>query len=257
MEHDDPAVVVRSLRLGLDLGRLHVDTAELYGAGRVEELVGEALLGRREGVFLVSKVLPQNASRSGTRAACERSLKRLRTDHLDCYLLHWPGHHPLEGTLEAFEDLAREGKILSYGVSNFDDEELERAVALAGPGRIACNQILYHLGQRSSEHRVIPTAEAYGVAIVGYTPFGRAAFPPLSGGAALQRIAERHGATARQVVLSFLTRRSSLFAIPKASTEAHVRENAGAAGLLLTTDDLAEIEEAFPVGPPRPGVARI
>jgi diketogulonate reductase-like aldo/keto reductase len=244
----DRAGAVEALRRGLDLGMTHVDTAEMYGAA--ETIVGEAIAGRRDEVFLVSKVLPENASRKGTIAACERSLARLRTEKLDCYLLHWPGRHPLEDTIAAFEQLARDGKIGSWGVSNFDVSDLESALAIAGPGRIACNQVLYHLKERAIEHAVIRWSEEHGVAVVGYSPFGHGRFPrPDSpGGRVLQRIAKAHGATPRQVALRFLVRRPSLFTIPKASRAEHASENAGAGDLPLTPAELALIDEAFPVG---------
>lgn len=257
MEHDDPKAVVRALRVGLERGLRHVDTAELYGGGRVEELVGEALAGRRDEAFVVSKVMPHNASYQGTLAACERSLRLLGMDYLDGYLLHWPGAHPLSETLQAFDELVRAGKIRWYGVSNFDAAGLAEAVRIAGPGRIACNQILYHLAERSSEHEVIPFCEANDIAVVGYTPFGRAAFPPRRGGAVLERLAAARGVTPRQLALAYLTRRPSLFAIPKASQPSHVEENAGAAKLVLTPAELLEVEAAFPRGAPRRGVARI
>ena len=257
MEHDDPKSVVRALRTGLDLGLKHVDTAELYGGGRVEELVAEALAGRRDEAFVVSKVMPHNASYAGTLAACEKSLRLLRMDYLDGYLLHWPGAHPLEETLRAFEELVRAGKIRWYGVSNFDASELGEAIRIAGPGRIACNQILYHLGERSSENEVIPFCEANDIAVVGYTPFGRATFPPRKGGAVLERLAAARGVTPRQLALAYLTRRPSLFAIPKASEPSHVEENARAGELVLTPAELLEVETAFPRGAPRRGVARI
>ncbi len=251
MEGDDPKSVVQALRAGLDLGLTHLDTAELYGQGRVEEaLVAKAIEGRRDEVFLVSKVMPSNATREGTVAACERSLRRLGTDRLDCYLLHWPGAHPLEGTVAAFEALVKAGKIRSWGVSNFGVEDLEEVQALAGKGRIACNQVLYHLEERAIEHAVIPWCEAQGVAVVAYSPFGNGQFPsPTSaGGKVLASIAEAHGATPFQVALQFLVRRPSVFAIPKASDVAHVRDNAGAASLKLTKEELQRIDEAFPRG---------
>ena len=171
----------------------HIDTAEMYGAGAAEQIVGEAIAGRRDEVFLVSKVLPQNASRRGTLTACERSLARLNTDRLDCYLLHWRGQHPLEDTFAAFEQLLTEGKILSWGVSNFDVADLEEASAIAQPGHIACNQVLYHLQERAIEHTVLPWCEEHGVAVVGYSPFGHGSFPGprTSGGRVLQQIAGR------------------------------------------------------------------
>ena len=257
MENDDATSAVRALRRGLDLGMTHVDTAELYGSGRAEELVREAIAGRRDEVFLVSKVLPTNASRRGTLKACEASLKRLGTDRLDCYLLHWSGSHPLADTLAAFEDLVQQGKIRSFGVSNFDAAELEQALALAGPGRIACNQVLYHLGERTIEHEVVPFCEKHGIAVVGYTPFGRGAFPPASGRAELSALAENKGVTPHALALAFLTRRPSLFAIPKSSDARHVEENAGGLSLSLSSAEIAAIDSAFPVGKRRRGVATL
>jgi diketogulonate reductase-like aldo/keto reductase len=248
MEHDDRRAAIAALRAGIDLGMTHIDTAELYGAGRVEEqIVSEAIAGRRDELYLVSKVMPTNASRAGTLRACEQSLKRLRTDHLDCYLLHWPGAHPLEDTITAFESLCESGKIRSWGVSNFDAGELQEAFDIAGPGKIACNQVLYHLAQRSIEHDVVPWCDAHGVAVVGYTPFGRSKFPPPGAGSkVLEDIAQQRGATVRQVTLAFLSRAPYLFGIPKASNAAHVRENAGAAQVELDAADIAAIDAAFP-----------
>jgi diketogulonate reductase-like aldo/keto reductase len=255
MEGDDRASAVQSLKLGIELGLTHIDTAEMYGSGRVEELVAEAIAGQRERLFLVSKVLPDNASRKGTIRACENTLKRLNTDHLDCYLLHWPGRHALSDTIAAFEELESAGKIRSWGVSNFDETELDQALSIAGPGRIACNQVLYHLGERSIEHAVLPWCEANGVALVGYTPFGRAKFPPSgSGGDALARIAKARGKTVRQVALAFLTRKPNLFAIPKASKPEHVRDNAGALGLELSPEEIDAIDAGFPMSKKRRGV---
>jgi len=201
-------------------------------------------------VFLVSKVMPSNATRSGTLKACEKTLKRLGTDHLDLYLLHWPGHHPLEDTLAAFEDLERSGKIRFFGLSNFDTTELERAIAIVGERRIACNQVLYHLEERRIEHRVMPFCEAHDIAVVGYSPFGQGHFVSERSASyrVLAEIAKSHGATPRQVALKFLVRREDLFAIPKTSNRAHVAENAKAADLVLTSDDLARIDAAFPLG---------
>src|SRR6185436_19097334 len=181
---------------------------------------GQAIEGRRDEVFLVSKVIPSNASHYGTIEHCEQTLKRLRTDHLDCYLLHWPGSYPLEDTIAAFEALVKAGKTRAWGVSNFDEGELASALEIAGPGRIACNQVLYHLQERSIEHAVLPWCEAHGVAVVGYTPYGqnRKFPPPGPGGAVLSELAERLGATARQIALAFLTRRPELFAIPKSTS---------------------------------------
>jgi diketogulonate reductase-like aldo/keto reductase len=245
------ASAVAALRRGLDLGMTHIDTAEMYGWGAAEELVGEAIAGRRDEVFLVSKVVPNNASRSGTRAACERSLAHLNTDRLDCYLLHWRGRHPLEDTIAAFEELRRAGKILSWGVSNFDVSDLEEAWTIAGQDRLACNQVLYHLQQRAVEHAVIPWCEHHGVAVTAYSPFGHGRFPGpnTAGGRVLADIAKAHDATPRQVALAFLTRRPALFTIPKASSPTHAEENAGAGELHFSNIELARIDAAFPRGP--------
>jgi diketogulonate reductase-like aldo/keto reductase len=248
IDRGDRARAIAALRRGLDLGMTHIDTAELYGSA--EEIVGEAIAGRRDEVFLVSKVIPDNASRRGTIAACEQSLARLRTDWLDCYLLHWPGQHPLDDTIAAFEQLQREGKIRSWGVSNFDVPDLAGALSIAGEGRIACNQVLYHLQERAIEHAVIPWCEEHGVAVVGYSPFGHGRFPGprTKGGRVLQEIAAAHGATPRQVALRFLVRWPFLFTIPKASSPEHAAENAGAGDLQLTEAELARIDAAFPRG---------
>jgi diketogulonate reductase-like aldo/keto reductase len=252
IEHGDRREAVAALRRGLDLGMSHIDTAEMYGDGAAEALVGEATAGRRDEVFLVSKVLPHNASRAGTVAACERSLARLATDRLDCYLLHWRGAHPLGETIAAFEELQRTGKIMSWGVSNFDAGDLREAEGIAGPGRIACDQVLYHPGQRDIEHAVIPWCDAHNAAVVAYSPFGHDSFPGprSSGGRALAEIARAHGATPRQVALAFLVRRANVFAIPKAASLAHVEENAGAGDLELAPDEIARIDKAFPLGRP-------
>jgi diketogulonate reductase-like aldo/keto reductase len=251
IEDGDRKTVIAGLRRGLDLGATHIDTAEMYGSGAAEEVVGEAIAGRRDEVFLVSKVLPSNASRRGTIAACERSLAHLKTDRLDCYLLHWSGSHPLEETIAAFEQLQSQGKIMSWGVSNFDVSELEEVYNIAGAGRLTCNQVLYHLKERAIEHAVIPWCERHGVAVVGYSPFGHGDFPGSgsTGGRLLQAIADAHGATPRQVALRFLLRYPSMFTIPKASNPAHAEENAGAGKLHLTDAEIASIDKAFPRGP--------
>jgi diketogulonate reductase-like aldo/keto reductase len=253
IEDGDRREAVAALRRGLDLGMNHIDSAEMYGDGAAEAVVGEAIAGRRDEVFLVSKVLPHNASRAGTLAACERSLRHLKTDRLDCYLLHWRGQHPLAETIGAFAELIRAGKILAWGVSNFDTDDLDEAEAaaktIAGAGAMACNQVLYHLGERHIEHAVIPWCETHGVAVTGYSPFGHDDFPqPRSaGGRVLAEIARTHGATAREVALAFLVRRTGVFTIPKAGTVAHVEENAGAGDLALGPDEIARIEAAFPL----------
>jgi diketogulonate reductase-like aldo/keto reductase len=249
IDHGDRQRAVASLRRGLDLGMNHIDTAEMYGDA--ELVVADAIEGRRDDCFLVSKVLPSNASRRGTIAACERSLSRLRTDRLDCYLLHWRGGFALEETVAAFDELVRAGKILSWGVSNFDVDDLEELLAVAGPGRIACNQVLYHLQERAIEHAVIPWCEQHQVAVVAYSPFGHDDFPEArsAGGRVLAEIAARYDARPRQIALAFLTRRPSVFAIPKASLADHAADNAGAARVVLSADDLAMLDRAFARGP--------
>jgi diketogulonate reductase-like aldo/keto reductase len=252
MGDGDRRAAVAALRRGLDLGMTHVDTAEMYDGA--EAVVGEAISGRREEVFLVSKVLPSNASRAGVVAACERSLKRLGTEWLDCYLLHWPGRHRLEDTIAGFDRLASDGKIRSWGLSNFDVDGLEEALRIAGPGQIACNQVLYHLAERAIEHAVLPWCAARGVSVVAYSPFGSGDFPaPRSaGGRVLADVAAAHGATARQVALAFLVREAGVFAIPKAGDVAHVEDNAGADGVRLSAEEVEKIAAAFPLGVPGP-----
>jgi diketogulonate reductase-like aldo/keto reductase len=247
LEQDDPAAAIAALRRGLDRGMTHIDTAEMYGDGAAEELVGEAIVGRRDEVFLVTKVLPHHASATGTIAACERSLRRLRTDRIDCYLLHWRGPRKLADTIAAFEELRRDGKILSWGVSNFDVRDLEEALAIAGERLLACNQVLYHLEERAIEHAVLPWCERHGIAVTGYSPFGHGRFPgPRSAqGKVLAKIAAAHDATPRQVVLAFLARRPSLFAIPKASKVAHAVENGGDGEVRLTDAEIDVIDAAF------------
>jgi diketogulonate reductase-like aldo/keto reductase len=254
LEHECAAAIA-ALRRGLDAGMTHVDTAEMYGSGAVEELVGEAIAGRRDEVFLASKVLPENASRRGTVAACERSLARLRTDRLDLYLLHWPGDHPIEETVSAFEALRASGKILAWGVSNFAVDELGEVLEIAGPGRVACNQVLYHLRERAIEHEMIPFCAEHGIAVVAYSPFGSGQFPARD--RTLRAIADVHGATPYQVALRFLVREPHVFAIPKAARVEHALENAGAVQLTLTDDDVHRIERAFPRGRRRKGVPMI
>jgi diketogulonate reductase-like aldo/keto reductase len=240
---------VAALRRGIDLGMTHIDTAEMYGDA--EFVIAEAIAGRRDEIFLVSKVLPSNASRRGTITACERSLKRLKTDRLDCYLLHWRGSYPLAETVAAFDELVSAGKIRSWGVSNFDSDDLDEMLAVAGRGKIACNQVLYHLQERAIEHAVIPWCTQHGVAVVAYSPFGHNDFPsPRSkSGDILQAIAAAHGASVRQVALGFLTRETSVFAIPKASTPEHAADNAAAGELTLGEKEIAALDQAFPRGP--------
>ncbi len=234
---------VAALRLGLDLGLSLVDTAEMYADGRAEEIVGEAMAGRRDEVFLVSKVLPHNASLEGTLAAARRSLRRLGTDHLDLYLLHWPGPHPLEQTLEAFQRLQRDGLIRHYGLSNFDADEMAAAAALPGGEGIAANQILYNLERRGPEQRLIPDCAARGVAVMAYSPLEQGRLPRTG---ALDVVARRHGVTPAQAALAWVLRLEGVVAIPKAADPQHVRDNAAAAGLRLDAADLARLDAAFP-----------
>lgn len=245
MNDVDRDVAIHALRAGLDLGMTHIDTAEMYGT---EELVGEAIEGRRNEVFLVSKVLPEHASRTGTITACENSLQRLSTDRLDCYLLHWRGRFALADTFAAFEQLVHDGKILSWGVSNFDVTDLEEAWTIAP--KFVCNQVLYNLSERAVEHDELPWCEKHGVAVVAYSPFGHGRFPSerTKGGRVLHEIALAHGATDRQVALAFLLRSESVFAIPKASNPDHASENAAAGDLRLTPSEIKRIDEAFPRG---------
>jgi diketogulonate reductase-like aldo/keto reductase len=248
IDQGDRKSAIAALRRGIDLGMNHIDTAEMYGDA--ELVVAEAIAGRRDEVFLVSKVLPNNASRRGTVAACERSLARLKTDRLDCYLLHWRGSYPLAETVAAFEQLMTDGKIRYWGVSNFDADDLDEMLRVAGKGKIACNQVLYHLQERAIEHAVIPWCAEHGVAVVAYSPFGHDDFPsPRSkGGEVLETIAKRHGASPRQVALSFLTREPQVFAIPKAASAEHAADNATAGQLTLSPEEFTSLDKAFPRG---------
>ena len=237
---------VSALKLGIDLGMTLIDTAEMYGSGKSEEIVGEAARGQRDKLFIVSKVLPYNASQKGTIEACERSLKRLKTDRIDLYLLHWRGSVPLAETLAAFTRLQRDGKIRHHGVSNFDLDDMQEWVALAGGDAVAANQILYNLQRRGPEWEVIPWCRERRVAIMAYTPLGQGRLLQNRG---LAEIAARHGATPAQVALAWLLSRDGTMVIPKATRAEHVRENRGALDLTLTADDLAAIDRAFP--PPK------
>lgn len=239
---------IEALRIGLDLGMTHIDTAEMYGSGRAEELVAQAIAGRREEVFLVSKVLPSNASYKGTIAACEHSLARLESKHLDLYLLHWRGRHPLTETMRAMEELVAAGKVRYIGVSNFDVADVQEAQEALQRERLAANQVLYHLAARGIERKLIPYCKSQQIAVVGYSPFGHDQFPsPRSAaGRVLAEIGKRHGRTPRQVTLNFLTRDADVFTIPKSGSAEHVRENSGGAGWKLTAQDIAEIDRAFP-----------
>jgi diketogulonate reductase-like aldo/keto reductase len=245
---DSERRAVEALRVGMDLGLTHIDTAEMYGNGRAEKLTGEAIAGRRHEVFLVSKVLPSNASYDGTLRACERSLAWLGTDHLDLYLLHWEGSYPLADTMRAMERLIDEGQIRFTGVSNFDVPQVIAAQAALRHHKLAANQVLYHLRERGIERKLIPYCRERQIAVVAYSPFGHAALPRLDSpaGRVLAEVAERNGRTVRQVILNFLTRFPDVFTIPKASQPAHTRENAGGSGWALSPEDIAALDRAFP-----------
>jgi len=233
---------IEALRRGLDLGMSLVDTAEMYGDGASEELVGEAIAGRRDEVFLVSKVLPHNASRKGTIAACENSLKRLGTDRLDLYLLHWRGPVPLAETVEALTALRQAGKIRQWGVSNFDVNDMRELAALVDSKEVAVNQVLYNLTRRGIEFDLLPWCRDRGIAVMAYSPIeqGRLLRHP-----ALHAVAERHGATPAQVALAWVLRERGVIAIPKAGRAAHVEENRAALDIALSTGDLAALDRAF------------
>jgi diketogulonate reductase-like aldo/keto reductase len=235
---------IAALRLGLDLGLTLIDTAEMYGDGKSEELVGEAIAGRREQVFLVSKVYPQNATRSGVPAACERSLKRLATDHIDLYLLHWRGPTPLTETVAAFERLREQGKIRRWGVSNLDTPEMEELLGVPEGAHCAADQVLYNPQARGIEFDLLPWCERRGMPIMAYSPIGQGG--RLLGERALSTVAARHEATPAQVVLAWVLRRPGVIAIPKSGNAAHVRQNAAAAALRLSAEDLAELDRALP-----------
>jgi diketogulonate reductase-like aldo/keto reductase len=245
----------RALRRGIELGMVHVDSAEMYGDGAAERLVGEAIAGLpREQLFLVSKVLPSNATYEGTIRACEASLKRMRVDYLDCYLLHWRGSVPLSETMGALEQLVRDGKTRALGVSNFDVADLEEARAALVAERIACNQILYHLGERTAEAHEMEYCREHGIAVVGYTPFGRGDWTDRPGARVIGEIARTRGVTPHAVILAFLTREPNTFVIPKSSTIEHVEENAAGGDVHLEAAEVAAIDEAFPVRRRRGGL---
>jgi diketogulonate reductase-like aldo/keto reductase len=237
---------IAALQLGLDLGMMLIDTAEMYGDGGAELIVAEAIAGRRDEVFIVSKVLPENASRAGTIAACERSLERLRTDRLDLYLLHWRGCHPLKETLAGFQALMDKGLIRAWGVSNFDVADMAELLALPRGGAVAANQLLYNLARRGIEADLAPWSRARGIPIMAYSPIEQGR---LLDDTAIASIAARHGASPAQVALAWLLRHQDVIVIPKAGTCAHVREDHGALEVQLTAEDLALLDRIFP--PPR------
>ena len=233
---------VRALQLGLDLGMTLIDTAEMYADGGAEEVVGEALKGRRDGAFIVSKVLPSHGSRTATIAACEQSLKRLGIDRIDLYLLHWRGNYALEDTLTGFEALQKAGKIRHWGVSNFDVDDMEDLLKWGGKA-VAANQVLYNLSRRGIEYDLLPWSATHGVPVMAYSPIEQG---QLLGDRTLRQIAETHGATPAQIALAFVLSPPGVIAIPKSSNEAHVRENAGAAAITLSAADLRTLDGAFP-----------
>lgn len=236
------AAEIAALKLGLDLGLSLIDTAEMYGSGRAEELVREAIAGRRDQCFLVSKVLPQNASRTGTIKACEASLKRLGTDRLDLYLLHWQGSHPLAATIEAFEQLEAAGKILRWGVSNFDAAEM---AALDGTA-VASDQVLYNLARRGIEFDLLPWCRARSIPVMAYSPIEQGR---ILGNRTLVALAQARGVSAAQIALAWVLGRDGVVTIPKATEPAHVRENRAALDIVLGAEELAALDKAFP--PPR------
>ena len=237
---------VAALRLGLELGMSLIDTAEMYANGGAEEVVGEAFAGRRDEVFIVSKVLPQNATRQGTIAACERSLKRLKTDRIDLYLLHWRGSPKLADTLAGFAALMRDGKIRHWGVSNLDADDMAELWSLPGGDKVATNQVLYNLTRRGIEHDLQPALRERHIPIMAYSPIEQGR---LLRHRALNEIAERHHATPAQIALAWLLRQGDVMVIPKSSNHAHVRENHAAVDVALTDADLAALDAAFP--PPK------
>ncbi|RWL48590.1 MAG: aldo/keto reductase [Mesorhizobium sp.] len=234
---------VAALKLGLDLGITLIDTAEMYASGGAEEVVAEAIAGRRDETFLVSKVLPSNASRAGAKRACEASLKRLSTDRIDLYLLHWPGSVPLSETVEAFEALKAEGKIRHWGVSNFDTDEMEDLVGLPSGGNVQTNQVLYNLSRRGPEFDLAPWCAERGIPLMAYSPVEQGA---LAHNARLEAIAARHNATAAQIALAWVMAQPGVIAIPKATRQEHVRQNAAALDIKLTPEDFADLDRAFP-----------
>ena len=238
---------VAALRLGIELGMTLIDTAEMYGNGGAEEMIAEAIAGRRDGLFLVSKVYPHNASRSGVPAACERSLRRLRVACIDLYLLHWPGSHPLSETVDAFEALKAAGKIRYWGVSNFDTGEMGRVWKLPAGSACATDQVLYNPDTRGIEFDLLPRCAAQKMPVMAYSPVGQGG--RLLRSKALKAVAERHGATPAQISIAWSMRSGSVISIPKATDPAHVRENAAAGDIVLAEADLAEIDAGHP--PPR------
>ncbi|MES2261165.1 MAG: aldo/keto reductase [Pseudomonadota bacterium] len=247
-DDSDKAGEIAALQLGMDLGMTLVDTAEMYADGGSEEVVGAALAGRRDQAYLVSKVYPHNATRAGVQAACERSLRRLKTDRLDLYLLHWRGSVPLAETLEGFQALKQAGKILDYGVSNFDQDDMQQLRGLPGGDGVAANQVLYNLAKRGIEWNLLPWSQQQGMPIMAYSPLESSANEQrfLLGNKSLKAVAQRHGVTPAQIALAWLLRQPQVITIPKAANPAHIRENRAALDIVLTAADLAELDAGFP-----------
>jgi diketogulonate reductase-like aldo/keto reductase len=244
-EHSGAAMAeAAAVKLGIELGMTLIDTAEMYGNGAAEKVVAEASQGQRDKLFIVSKVYPQNASRTGVPAACERSLKRLRTDRIDLYLLHWRGSHPLAETVEAFEALRAAGKIRYWGVSNFDTRDMEELVRVPGGVQCASNQVLYHVGSRGIEYDLLPWCTEHKIPLMAYSPLGQGG--RLLQSKALATVAKRHNATPGQIAIAWSMRHGNVITIPKASDLRHVRENAAAGAITLSDADLATIDAAHP-----------
>jgi diketogulonate reductase-like aldo/keto reductase len=252
----NPKESQQALLRGVDMGLTHIDTAEMYGEGQVEEIIAPVLKTHRQNIFLVSKVLPTNASFDGTIHACEQSLKRLQTDRLDLYLLHWRSNIALEETFAAFERLVEAGKIGAFGVSNFDVSDLEEAYTIAGPGKIACNQVLYHATQRAIERHIGPWCKAHQIALVAYSPLGQGNFPQAHThtGKVLQHLAEKYAASPEQIALTFLAKDANTFLIPKANKIKHLEDNAQAMEIVLESSDLTLLEENLPQPPEHPSL---
>ena len=242
----DRAAEAKAISAALDLGITLIDTAEMYGEGGAEEVIADATAGRRDGLFIVSKVYPHNSSRSGAIAACERSLKRLKTDTIDLYLLHWRGSHPLSETVAAFEKLKADGKIRHWGVSNFDVDDMEELREVKSGGNCVSNQVLYHLGSRGIDHDLVADAAAHKDMIMAYSPLGQGA---ILRNPALAKVAAHHGVAPAAIAIAWTMRHPHVVSIPKASNLAHVKQNIAAADLALTSEDLAELDKAFP--PPK------
>ena len=234
---------VAALQAGIDLGLTLIDTAEMYGNGGAEEVTGEAIKGRRDAVYLVSKVLPSNASHAGTIKACEQSLKRLGTDHMDLYLLHWRGQYKLADTLQAFQELRQAGKIRAFGISNLDVNDMKEWLALPGGGDAVANQVLYNVGVRGPEYDLAPLMAKAKIALMAYCPLAQG---EVGGFNKLEPIAQRHNATVAQIMLAWATRNPLSFAVPKSRNIARLKENAAAGDIVLNPQDLAEIDAAFP-----------